>query len=148
MVRFFIVQILFILTLQGWAQNTVQELFLQVVNELQQETPSTQVSPSTHHSFWEKSGIVQIGYLFLGGYQQIISSQDVPACNFYPSCSHFAQEALTQAGFPKNILLISDRLQRCNGLPGKDVIYPFLPDKGRYYDPITNYLTPPNEGND
>jgi uncharacterized protein len=47
-------------------------------------------------------------------YQTVISSQDFEACNFYPSCSHFASDALEQAGFVKGLLLTADRLTRCH----------------------------------
>ncbi len=122
------------------AQTSTRTLFLETIETAQAQIITTTTTETTATDFWYKSGLAQLGVVILSSYQQIISSQDIPACNFYPSCSHFAQEALTHAPFPQNVLLISDRLQRCNGLPGKDFYYPFLPDKGRYYDPISNYL--------
>ena len=37
-------------------------------------------------------------------------------CTFVPSCSRFGVEVIKHYGFPKGVLLISDRLQRCNNL--------------------------------
>ena len=124
-------------------QTTIRNLFLNLIEEaeatIQHTGNITSENTSPGHSFWEKTGAAQLGYLVLGTYQTFISSQDVPACNFYPSCSHFAQDALVHAPFPVNLFLISDRLQRCNGLPGKERFYPFDPRTGRFRDPITNY---------
>ncbi len=147
MVSRLIIVFLLFLYMTGESQTTTRDLFSQLVAAATQQLSAPQSSSASVTTFWEKSGPAQLGYLILSSYQQVISSQDVPACNFYPSCSHFAQDALTHTGFPKNLLLISDRLQRCNGLPGKTSLYPFLPEKGRYYDPITNYLTPSKKGN-
>ena len=52
-------------------------------------------------------------------YQLIISSQDTKSCIFTVSCSRFAQEAIKKFGAIYGILMISDRLQRCNALGKK-----------------------------
>lgn len=49
-------------------------------------------------------------------YQLFISTQDIPVCNFTPSCSQFGIEAIKKFGIVRGILLTSDRLQRCNGM--------------------------------
>ena len=124
-------------------QSDVQFTFQKAVHMAQKDLKKHNNVKKASSSFWEKTGLAQLGYLIISTYQQFISSQDAPACNYYPSCSHFAQDALKYVAFPKNILLISDRLQRCNGLPGKEKHYPFLPEKGRFYDPITKYISQP-----
>jgi putative component of membrane protein insertase Oxa1/YidC/SpoIIIJ protein YidD len=85
----------------------------------------------------------EIKMLFLvaiRGYQLVISSQDMAVCNFQPSCSRFSRTAFQQAGFVRGLLLTSDRLQRCNGLPGMARYYRFLPQVERFSDPVENYL--------
>jgi putative membrane protein insertion efficiency factor len=47
-------------------------------------------------------------------YQTFVSSQDNKACNFTPSCSRFARDAINRAGFIKGSLMASDRLLRCH----------------------------------
>jgi putative component of membrane protein insertase Oxa1/YidC/SpoIIIJ protein YidD len=76
----------------------------------------------------------------LRGYQLFISSQDMPICNFKPSCSRFSQAAFRQAGLFQGFLLTSDRLQRCNGLPGMLRHYELIPGLRRFLDPVESYL--------
>ncbi|UCG50383.1 MAG: membrane protein insertion efficiency factor YidD [Candidatus Latescibacterota bacterium] len=60
----------------------------------------------------------EVAFLLSGGiqlYQILLSSQDLPGCNFEPSCSHFGREAVSRFGF-QGVLMTSDRLLRCNGL--------------------------------
>lgn len=73
-------------------------------------------------------------------YQTVVSSQDAPSCNFYPSCSHFGMDAIRKAGFIKGTLLTSDRLQRCNGIPGIQEFYPGPLVDHRFVDPVARYL--------
>jgi len=47
-------------------------------------------------------------------YQKIISPVQGDVCNFYPSCSHFAGEAIEKYGIFWGTLMASDRLMRCN----------------------------------
>ncbi len=35
-------------------------------------------------------------------------------CGFYPSCSHYASQALSDYGFIKGMMMTSDRLMRCH----------------------------------
>ena len=78
--------------------------------------------------------------LFLLGtirlYQLFISSQDQSVCNFIPSCSHFAQEAISLCGLIRGVLMVSDRLQRCNGM---SIYYPWDERTGKCRDPVENY---------
>ncbi len=72
-------------------------------------------------------------------YQVTISSQDMTVCNYYPSCSHFSQEALVEAGMLRGLLLTSDRLQRCNGLVIDASAYQYDTRRGKLLDPIGRY---------
>ena len=67
-------------------------------------------------------------------YQLFISSQDIDVCNFTPSCSRFAVTALKRHGPLHGILMISDRLQRCNKM-GKQY-YPINQETGKCDDPV------------
>lgn len=78
---------------------------------------------------------------FIRSYQVAISSQDLPTCNFHPSCSRFGSMVVQKAGTIKGILLASDRLQRCNGLPGGNFPYSFLPQFGKFADPVEDYIS-------
>ena len=48
------------------------------------------------------------------GYQATLSRVQGDVCNFTPSCSHFALQAVQRYGPLVGLLLASDRLQRCH----------------------------------
>ncbi|MEE8061971.1 MAG: membrane protein insertion efficiency factor YidD [Gemmatimonadales bacterium] len=58
------------------------------------------------------------------GYQLLISPILPPSCRFYPSCSHYACEAVAKHGAGKGSWLSIRRLSRC---------HPFHPGG---YDPV------------
>lgn len=47
-------------------------------------------------------------------YQVTISPLLGPCCRFYPSCSHYAMEAIQKYGPGKGIILSGKRILRCN----------------------------------
>jgi putative component of membrane protein insertase Oxa1/YidC/SpoIIIJ protein YidD len=49
-------------------------------------------------------------------YQQHISSQDMPVCNFTPSCSAYGAQSISRYGIFLGSMMIADRLQRCNAM--------------------------------
>jgi putative component of membrane protein insertase Oxa1/YidC/SpoIIIJ protein YidD len=67
-------------------------------------------------------------------YQLTLSSQDSPACNYEPTCSRFAQEAIRIRGPILGSLMASDRLQRCIGAARR--YYPTDPVTFRALDPV------------
>jgi uncharacterized protein len=71
-------------------------------------------------------------------YKNFISSQDIDACVFHPSCSVYAIECIHH---DRNkivaFLKISDRLIRCHPLVTKGS-YTTDPLTGKYFDPIEN----------
>jgi len=71
------------------------------------------------------------------GYKEFLSSQDVDACVFHPSCSNYAIEAIDKGGVVTGLLDGFDRLSRCHPFVRKDD-YPL--DKGtmKYHDPPGN----------
>ena len=52
--------------------------------------------------------------LLIGAYRYVLSPLLGPACRFYPSCSHYAQEAIARYGAGKGLWLTARRLLRCN----------------------------------
>ena len=70
-------------------------------------------------------------------YQKFISSQDLPVCNFTPSCSRFSQLAIQRYRLWKGLMLTGDRFFRCNGLAYQ--YYLLDHETGRCYDPIEAY---------
>lgn len=60
------------------------------------------------------------------GYQWILSPLLGTRCRFEPSCSHYAQEAISQFGISKGLLLSLKRLSRCHpwGKHGVDPVPP------------------------
>jgi len=76
-------------------------------------------SKSSDFTFREVSELKLIATGLIRLYQLFISSQDMPVCNFTLSCSHFGMAAIRKYGFFYGILMISDRLQRCNGIGRK-----------------------------
>jgi uncharacterized protein len=73
-------------------------------------------------------------------YQWRISPVGGPdRCGFRPSCSNYGYEAIKEEGPIVGLMLIGDRLTRCNIFkkPGPD--YALLPN-GKLFDPISNNL--------
>jgi putative membrane protein insertion efficiency factor len=57
--------------------------------------------------------------LLIRGYQRLLSPMLGPRCRFYPSCSHYALEALELHGSARGSWLALRRLLRCHPLhPG------------------------------
>ena len=63
--------------------------------------------------------MVRILVLLIRFYQRYVSSLLPPRCRFYPSCSHYAVEALQQHGLVRGATLALRRIVRCHPLnPG------------------------------
>lgn len=54
--------------------------------------------------------------LFFNGYKSYVSSQDVNACTFEPSCSSYGLIAVQKRGVFMGMLKTFDRLTRCHAL--------------------------------
>lgn len=93
---------------------------------------------SSHFSFKEVSEIKLISTGLIRLYQLFISTQDLSACNFTVSCSHYGMKSFQKYGVFYGILMTSDRIQRCNGIGKK--YYPIDPQTGLAIDyPIETY---------
>ncbi len=76
--------------------------------------------------------LVSISFLF---YKEFISSQDVDACVFHPSCSEYTVRAVESKGALIGMLDGIDRLLRCHRyVTEKD--YPFDYNTFKFYDPL------------
>lgn len=67
-------------------------------------------------------------------YKELLSSQDVDACVFTPSCSVYAIESIKQKGAVNGYFNAIDRLTRCN--PGRNKNLPIDSETGKYFDPL------------
>jgi len=52
--------------------------------------------------------------LLIRGYQLTLSPLLGPRCRFYPSCSHYAMEAIETHGAPRGVWLTVKRIGRCH----------------------------------
>ncbi|MFH1152547.1 MAG: membrane protein insertion efficiency factor YidD [Pseudomonadota bacterium] len=68
--------------------------------------------------------VKRILLIFIKAYQYVISPLLGPACRFYPSCSHYAFEAVSTYGSLKGSYLAVKRVLKC---------HPFHPGG---YDPV------------
>jgi len=50
----------------------------------------------------------------IAGYRRFVSPLLPPACRFYPSCSHYASEAIVRHGVARGGVLAVRRLARCH----------------------------------
>ena len=55
-----------------------------------------------------------LGILLIRLYQLTIAPLLGPCCRFYPSCSHYATEALEQHGFLRGSWLALKRILKCH----------------------------------
>jgi uncharacterized protein len=79
-----------------------------------------------------------IKLVFLGAidvYRSRISPIQGQRCGFYPSCSAFGRQAVSEYGALQGVIMTADRLTRCNLFkePGPDY---FLLPSGRLFDPV------------
>jgi len=76
--------------------------------------------------------LISLSFLF---YKEYISSQDVDACAFYPSCSVYTMNAIGRNGAVKGLLEGFDRLLRCHSFVGKHD-YPYNLTTKKYFDDL------------
>lgn len=62
--------------------------------------------------------------LAVRGYQVVVAPHLPPACRFFPTCSHYASQAVERHGAVHGIWLALKRIVRCNPLakPGYDPV--------------------------
>ncbi len=69
-------------------------------------------------------------------YRSRISPTQGQRCGFYPSCSTFGRQAVSQYGALQGVLMTADRLTRCNIFKEAGPDYFLLPS-GRLFDPVS-----------
>jgi len=114
------------------AQSRQDMEFIRSLNPLRQ-MPAQDLTPLSTDETNELKLAMMAAIRF---YQLFISTQDVPVCNFTPSCSRFGMKALRDYGVIYGSLMTSDRLQRCHGKCGD--YYPKHPLTGKCDDPVEN----------
>jgi putative membrane protein insertion efficiency factor len=75
---------------------------------------------------------------FLGAidvYRSRISPTQGQRCGFYPTCSAFGRQAVSEYGALQGVLMTADRLTRCNIFKEAGPDYFLLPG-GRLFDPV------------
>lgn len=80
----------------------------------------------------EMKMLVSFSFLF---YKEYISSQDIGACVFHPSCSQYTVEAIEKKGVITGVLDGFDRLLRCHSFVDKSD-YPYNALTQKYHDPL------------
>lgn len=104
--------------------QTLAELMIVQRKQQEKEKPALNMA--------EFTGSVT-GTLFVF-YKTAISSQDYYSCNFTPSCSEHAHQAITRQGIFFGLLNSLDRLTRCHGLSRRN--YPIDPKTFLLSDPL------------
>jgi putative component of membrane protein insertase Oxa1/YidC/SpoIIIJ protein YidD len=99
------------------------------------ERANHEISPSTAVWGGREQEVALIPSSMIAFYQRFVSPQDVPVCNFVPSCSQFAREAINRYGIVEGTLMASERLQRCHQLGDKHT-YAIDDSTGRYIDRV------------
>ncbi len=56
--------------------------------------------------------------VLIAAYQRWISPAFPPRCRYYPTCSHYAAEAIEELGPARGSVLAAWRVLRCNPLSG------------------------------
>jgi len=74
--------------------------------------------------------------LLITFFQKVISPVDGPTCDFYPTCSAYARQALKKHGLFTGLTMANERANRNHSPEGYELIYRY----GRYYiyDPVEN----------
>lgn len=74
--------------------------------------------------------------LLITFFQKVISPVDGPTCDFYPTCSAYARQALEKHGLFTGLTMANERANRNHSPEGYELIFRF----GRYYiyDPVEN----------
>ncbi len=81
-------------------------------NHFEVENDETDFHIHTDYS-GELKAISSVLFIF---YKEFISSQDINACVFTPSCSVYAIESIKRKGIITGAMAAMDRMTRCNGL--------------------------------
>lgn len=115
------------LSLQG--QN---EADLDLARTILKEDPE----PDYSYTYEGKTEIFETLKLLFTGYKYLVSSQDIQACNFHPSCSVYAMETIRSNGILSGGLDTFDRISRCHPLALDQ--YEIHSESGLASDPVSS----------
>ena len=130
--RIILILFLIFFRLSGFCQSTFDISLLEQKYTLPAEQHSHNVS-QLKNTGNEVEFIITGSFLF---YKEFISSQDISSCNFTPSCSEYALQAVNSQGIIVGVINFLDRFTRCNGLNAEN--YSFSKDKKLLSDPVRN----------
>lgn len=116
-----------LISYQGFGQDDIIEMHFNQFDVKDQKTSYREYVTNTN----EAKQVISAMFLF---YKEFISSQDIDACVFTPSCSVYYMESIKTYGVIEGIFNGFDRMTRCHGL-GKGY-YPIHPHTHKYYDPV------------
>ena len=74
--------------------------------------------------------------LLISLFQKVISPVDGATCDFYPTCSAYAKDALKKHGLVIGLAMANERTNRYHSPEGYELIYKF--DRYYIYDPVEN----------
>ena len=80
--------------------------------------------------------IIMVTAAFFLAYKEVISSQDINACSFYPTCSEYTVQTIQKNNFFYGVFDAVDRLTRCHPLAGSGHHYPIHESTHKLYDPV------------
>ncbi len=129
MKSFIIILFLLIKFFSSFSQSEFEINKLQRLNNFEESNKFEFARDSRNEIEFVFSGL----FLF---YKRFISSQDVSRCNFKPSCSEYALQAIKSQGTIIGIINFFDRFTRCNGLNRED--YPIDSKNKVLIDPVRN----------
>lgn len=79
---------------------------------------------------------------FVRWYQRVVSPMFPARCRFYPSCSHYAVDALRERGAGIGLVLAAYRLLRCNPFARGGVDHvPFAGERWASWDGVVDHRT-------
>ena len=76
------------------------------------------------------------GILLISFFQTVVSPVDGASCDFYPTCSAYAKQAIQKHGLFIGLVMASERLCRLHSPAGYEPIEKF--GAYYYYDPVEN----------
>lgn len=127
----------FYIPLQNDFVNLIEELPIQSIETIKKDLSNTKKimeAAEPEQKIYRvsiPSVLVSSSFKF---YKKYITSQDMSNCPFYPSCSQFMLEAVSQNGFLGFFQGI-ERLKRCTNTEHNRGIYETL-SNGKHYDPV------------
>ncbi len=91
--------------------------------------------PDYSYHYEGETEVLEFMKLLFSGYKAFISSQDMQACVFHPSCSVYAMQAVREKGLIGGSVDAFDRMTRCHPLNLDQ--YEVHKESGLAHDPLS-----------